>query len=198
VDDWRTLDAVFREFEIIGERLKKPHPELLRICVRSIATGFEALAFALRRMALKAAASKGVSLTPRERDVMAEIVEGIFPAGPPPRRIQLGARETLNVACIVYGRARQSKPPLDMSPIGEPCVPKSFLEMQRIYDRLANPEELEHLDVTKMDVKALQQVLKWADDLRRWVNTERRAELSEAQESMHISFEEARRKILGS
>src|SRR4051812_21413589 len=105
IDYWRAADATFREFDIIRDRLKKPQPELLRICCRSIATGFDTIAFAFKRMATSAVVARNTVISPRERDVLVEQVESSLP-GMPPRRVSTSTRESLNIAITVYARAR--------------------------------------------------------------------------------------------
>ena len=118
---------MFREYEFVDERLKKSQPDLLRICARSIVSGLETIAFALKHMAAKAAVRKNVPISPREREVLAEYAEPPVP-GMPPRRIEASMRESLNIAIAVYARARGSEPPLDKSPLGDPAMPKVFTD----------------------------------------------------------------------
>ena len=195
MDDWRSAEAAFREFDLIADRLKKPHPDLLRICVRSLASGFDTIAFALKHMAARAAAQKNAAISPREQNVLFEYAEPPYP-GAPPRRIETSTRESLNVAVVVYARARGSEPPMDKSPLGDPAIPAVFTGALAILDRITHPENLNDLEITKSDVAVLQKTLKWADSLRKWLARERLAEIAEIREAVEISFEEARQRIL--
>jgi hypothetical protein len=195
LDDWRTGDAAFRELEIVAERVKKPHPELLRICVRAVWSCLITIAFAVRHMATKAAASSDASVSSREREVLAEYVEPAFP-GAPRRRIEASTSESLTVGLSVYGRARRSEPPLEPSPLGHPVVPESVGKLMAIHDRITHPESVDDMVVGKTDVRVLQDVLRWATGVRKWLNTERLAEIAEARDSINQSFEEARRRLM--
>ena len=194
MDDWRNAEATFREFQLIADRLKKPHPELLRICVRSLVSGFDTIASSLKRMAARAAAKKNTEISPREQNVLFDYAEPPYP-GAPPRRIETSTRESLNVAIVVYARARGSEPPMDTSPLGDPAIPAAFAGTLTIFDRICHPEELTALEVTKSDIVMLQKTLKWADSLRKWLGRERLAEIEEVREEIEISFEEARQKL---
>lgn len=195
MDDWRSAEATFQEFELIADRLKKPHPALLRICVRSLASGFDTIAFALKRMAARTAAKKGVVISSREQTVLFEYADPPYP-GAPPRRIETSTRESLNIAIVVYARARASEPPMDKSPLGDPAIPSVFTGTLAIFDRINHPEELIDLDITKSDIAILQKTLRWAESLRRWLRQERLTEIAELREVLEISFEEARQRIL--
>jgi len=195
VDDLRSAESVFEEFERVAERLDKPGQELLRICCRSLHSGLETLAFAVKHMALKAAARTTIPLSPRERDVLVMEAEPKFP-GLPPRRIESSMRESLALAIAVYARTRGSEPPLEKSPIGDPALPKCVLETVVIYDRLTHPTEENDLVITREDVATLKKVAKWARLLRPWLGLQRRAELAEAYEAMNLTLAEAKRKLM--
>lgn len=195
MDDWKSADATFREFELVADRLKKPGQELLRVCARAIISGLETISFAIKQMALKAAARADASVSPRERHVLVMEMEPRFP-GLPPRRIETSMRESLNIAIAVYARARGSEAPLDKSPLGDPVLPKCVLDAVTIHDRITHPSENDDLELSAGDVASLKQVVRWAERLREWLNAERRAELAETREAINVSVVEARRRLL--
>ncbi len=149
MDDWQTVKYALAELKLCERMLKEKRPDLRRIAIRVAGSSFETIAFGMRRLAVKAAAQREVPISTRERQVLAEIVEPTFADGTAPRRSRADIRESLNVGIIVYARARGTDPPLDTSPLGTPRLPKSFIEMEKIHDRMLHPEETDHLELSK-------------------------------------------------
>ena len=195
MDDVKSAEAAFAEFEVVGDRLEKPRPDLLRICCRSLYSGLETIAFAVKQMALKAAARSSAELSPRERDVLIMEFEPKFP-GLPPRRIESSMRESLALAIAVYARTRGVDAPLDKSPLGDPALPKFVLELVVIYDRITHPTEEGDVDITPAEVRSMKQLVKWAQKLRAWLGLQRTAELAEAYDALRLTAAEAKRKLI--
>jgi len=195
MDDLKSAEAVFQEFDVIADRLEKPQPHLLRICCRSLYSGLETIAFAVKSMALKAAARSNAALSPRERDVLVMEAEPKFP-GLPPRRIESSMRESLGLAIAVYARTRGVDPPLERSPLGDPALPNCVLELVVAYDRITHPTDDGDVEIVGREITSFKQVIKWARKLRSWLGMMRNGELAEAYDALRLTVAEAKRKLM--
>jgi hypothetical protein len=185
-----TALASVAEIRLCEKLLKDKRVEIHRMAVRMIRSSFDSMAFAMKNIANAAANAKELDLSPADRQVLFHISEPTFEDGPPPRRTNENVRAVLNVAINTYARARDVEPPLETSPIGTPALPSSFLVMEKVHDRLIRPQDKSDLEVSREELKALRDLLKWVRRFGDWLNEQYQNEIEETRERIHKSMQE--------
>jgi hypothetical protein len=152
----------------------------------------ESFTHCLKRITVEHVAREGTDLTRREREVLSMLKEPSFPGLPPPRRVEIGMRESFGAALNVYARARRKE-----SPLTEGRLPQVFIDASVLHDRLAHPESPSDLKLTKTDLTTVVEFLQWFITIRSWLYKDRAAEIEEMKAKMNESFDALRRKLMG-
>lgn len=193
-DNWGAMTDVLRELEPAGKLVSdKPITvEGARAYLRWMFAALETFTHCLKRITVDHVEREGTELTRREREVLSMIKEPSFPGLPPPRRVEIGMRESFGATLNVYARARRKE-----SPLHDGRLPQVFIEASVLHDRLAHPESPSDLQLTKADFTTVVEFLQWFETIRNWLYKDRAAEIEEMKAKMNESLDALRRKLMG-
>ncbi|MGZ5445111.1 MAG: hypothetical protein ACXW5U_24995 [Thermoanaerobaculia bacterium] len=194
-DNWGALAEVLREMGPAGSLLGETAVSAkgTRAYLRWMFGALESFTFCLKRIVMDHVERSRVELSRREREVLDMIKEPAFPGLPPPRRIEAPMRETLGVAVNVYARVRGKT-----SPLPDGRLPEIFIQASVLHDRIAHPESPEDLDITKVDIKMILELLRWFETVRGWLYQDRAAEIAEMKAKIEKDSDELLRKLTAS
>jgi hypothetical protein len=191
-DDWGTIYRMLDEFGPmipVLDRIERDAPSL-RTFTRWLFSFLDTLAFALKRVAENHASRQGMTLSPREREVLQVIAEPQFPGMPPPRRRDFGLRESLGVALGVYARTRGVE-----SPLIDGKLPPEFIDASVVFDRISRPSDGSDLIMKRADFIAIGKLVVWFREFQQWLHAQRLAEMEEIRKKIAESTAEAIRRI---
>jgi hypothetical protein len=193
-NDWGSVDEALKELTRMLPVLSSDPitHEGVRSFVRWLFGWLEMITFSLKRIALSHAERNKVELSQREVAVLTVMAERAFPGMPPPRRIELLMRESLSTALNVYARARKKTSPLE-----DGILPQIFITASRIHDRLLHPNRPEDLRLSREEMQAIAEFVRWFETIRQWLFRDRLDEIEEIKAEVSASTEALRKKILG-
>jgi len=193
-DNWGAMTEVLRELEPAGKLItdKPITVEGARAYLRWMFSALESFTHCLKRITVEHVEREATELTKREREVLSMIKEPSFPGLPPPRRIEVGMRESFGAALNIYARTRGKE-----SPLPDGRLPQVFINASVLHDRLEHPESPSDLHLSEADFTTVVEFLQWVVSIRNWLYKDRAVQIEEMKAKMNESFDALRRKLTG-